>query len=222
MMAEEEHSFAAIERSLKRTLAALVEAQVPFMLGGALAAWARGGPPSCSDIDVMVEREHAEAALGALVQAGMEPEKPPEDWLLKAWDPVLPGSQGDVLVDIIFHPAGFEVDSAAFARAEEMSVLSMPVHVMALEDVFVSKLLAINELHMDFQSIIQIARAVREQVDWPEVHRRTQDSPYARGWFALARELGIIDGEQVSGSGLRRLDSARAPGTRSQSRAARR
>src|SRR4051812_43537253 len=98
-----EPTFADIEATLKRSTAALREADVPFLLGGSLASWARGGPESNHDLDLMVRPEDAERALETLVAAGMRPEQPPEDWLVKAWD-------GDVLVDLIFHPKGLDVD----------------------------------------------------------------------------------------------------------------
>ena len=58
---------------------------MPYILGGGLAAWARGGPPTEHDIDFFVREDDAERALAALDAAGMRPERPPEDWLLKAW-----------------------------------------------------------------------------------------------------------------------------------------
>ena len=96
-MPSDEQPFAAIEHALKRAAAALREADVPFLLGGSLASWARGGPETRHDLDLMIKPEDAERALEALAEAGMRPERPPEEWLLKAWD-------GDVLVDLIFVP----------------------------------------------------------------------------------------------------------------------
>ncbi|HWM63179.1 MAG TPA: hypothetical protein VNP96_04220 [Solirubrobacterales bacterium] len=73
-------------QTLKRAAAALESERVPFLLGGGLGCWARGGPPSSNDIDLMVKREDAEWALAALESAGMRPVRPPEQWLYKAWD----------------------------------------------------------------------------------------------------------------------------------------
>jgi hypothetical protein len=42
-MSEPDHPFEAIEASLKKAVAALREADVPFLLGGSLASWARAG-----------------------------------------------------------------------------------------------------------------------------------------------------------------------------------
>src|SRR5215208_5736026 len=117
-----------LEPVLKRSVAALRDADVRFLLGGSLAAWARGGPRSHNDLDFMVTPDDAEKALAALVDAGMRPERPPEEWLLKAWD-------GDVLVDLIFEPSGLDMTDEVFERAEEIAVLSVTTPVMALEDV---------------------------------------------------------------------------------------
>ena len=98
----------AIERTLKRAIGALRDAGVPFLLAGSLASWARGGPPTRHDLDLVVKPEDAERALEALVRTGMTPERPVEEWLLKAWD-------GDVLVDLIFDPRGVRVDDELLA-----------------------------------------------------------------------------------------------------------
>ncbi len=133
----------------------------------------------------MVRPEHAEQALAALERAGMEPERPPEEWLLKAWD-------GDVLVDLIFGPAGLELDDEVFARGERLRVLGMNVDVLAIEDVVTTKLMAMDERAIRYESLLQIARAVREQIDWDAVRARTASSPFSRPFFVLLEELEII------------------------------
>ncbi len=181
---ESEQSFSAIEETFKRAVAALDHAGVPFLLGGTIACWARGGPETRNDLDLMVKEEDVEDALSALVEAGMRPERPPERWLLKAWD-------GDVLVDLIHHPIGLEITDEVLARGELLDVAAMRVRVMALEDILTSKLLALSEHALDLESPLQIARSLREQIDWGEVRARTAESPYARGFLHLAEELGI-------------------------------
>jgi predicted nucleotidyltransferase len=116
----------------------------------------------------------------------MRPEKPPEDWLLKAYD------SNDVLVDIIFRPASGPVTDEVFERGEEREVDAVRMRLMALEDIVVTKLLALSETHLDYESVLEIARPLREQIDWDDVRERASESPYARGFFALAEELDII------------------------------
>ena len=182
-------SFEAITETLKRAAALLRNAGVPFALGGGLAAWARGGPESEHDLDLMVKPGDAEDALAALADAGFRPERPPEDWLLKAHD------ENDVLVDLIFRPISGPITDEMLERAEPIEVCSVRMPVMALEDVMVTKLLALNEQHLDLKGALEFARSLREQIDWDEVRDRTRESPYAHAFFALVEELGIVEPE---------------------------
>jgi Uncharacterised nucleotidyltransferase len=172
--------------TLKKAAAALRDADAPYLLGGGLAAWARGGPETEHDLDLMVRPEDATRTVEALAEAGFRVEDPPEEWLYKAWD-------GNVMIDVIFEPSGGPVDDAMFERAEELEVHAMTMRVMALEDVLVTKLLSLGEHEIDYEPVLEIARALREQIDWDEVWRRTNHSPYARAFFYLAEELEIFE-----------------------------
>jgi hypothetical protein len=190
-MASGDHPFADMEATLKKAAAALRDGRVPFLLGGSLACWVRGGPESRKDLDFMVKPEDAERALAALVDAGMRSERPPEDWLVKAWD-------GEILVDLIFHPVGLEITDEVIARGDEQNVFSIRMPVMALEDVIATKLLALNDHSLDYESLLQISRSLREQVNWAEVRARTDHSPYARAFFALLGELDLLRQEPAA------------------------
>ena len=170
--------------SLKRSVAALEGQAVPYLLGGGLGCWARGGPPSSNDIDLMVKPEDAERAQEALATAGMRPETPPEQWLRKAWN-------GDILVDLIFEPSGMRIDDEAIARGEEMSVEAMQVRVMDLDDILTTKLLALDEHSADFRDLLLITRSLREQIGWAKLRERTAESPFAAAFFTLADGLEI-------------------------------
>jgi hypothetical protein len=185
MASDDEQPFADIEHALKRASAALRDAGVPFLLGGSLASWARGGPETRHDLDLMIRPEDVEKALAALTDSGMRPERPPEDWLVKAWD-------GDTLVDLIYCPKGLPVNDDLIARGEELSVLGMEMRVMALEDVLATKLMALTEHSLRYEGLLQIARALREQIDWPAVRERTDSSPFARAFFTLVEGLDIL------------------------------
>jgi hypothetical protein len=184
-MSSDEQPFSDIEATLKKSAAALREAEIPFLLGGSLASWARGGPESRHDLDLMIKREDVERAVAALTEAGLRADEPPEEWLVKAWD-------GDVLVDLIFSPQGLPIDDDVIARGDEMSVLSMQMRVMAIEDVLITKLMALTEHSLRYEGPLAIARALREQINWAQVRDATTASPFARAFFVLLEGLEII------------------------------
>ena len=176
---------------LKRVAQLLRDADVDFALGGGLAAWVRGGPPTEHDVDILIRERDAERALEVLRAAGLETADPPEDWLVKAWD-------GDVLVDLMFEPSGVVVDDEFFDRCELHNVAAVRMHVMPLEDLLVGKLLALTEHNLDFAPILEHARALREQVDWAHVASRTDYSPFARAFLYMLADLGIRTDEAES------------------------
>jgi hypothetical protein len=185
-VSESSSSFEELLETLKHAAAALREADVRFVLGGGLAIWARGGPETEHDIDFFVKPEDAERALRALESAGFRTEEPPEGWLYKAW-------RGDVMVDVIFAPIALTVDDEWLDRAEELEVHAVRMPVMLADDVLVAKLLALREHEVDYDQVLEIARTVREQIDWDEVRKTTDGSPYAKAFFTLVDELGLSD-----------------------------
>jgi hypothetical protein len=186
MATDDEQPFSDLEDALKRSAAALRRADVPFLLGGSLASWARGGPETRHDLDLMIKPEDVERAVAALTESGMRFEDPPEEWLVKAYD-------GDTLIDLIFAPKGIPMDDEAMQRGEVLSVLGMEMRVMALEDVLVTKLMALSEHALRYESLLAIARALRERIDWEDVRTRTNSSPFARAFFVMLEGLGVVD-----------------------------
>jgi hypothetical protein len=180
--------FERLLAAMRDAAGVLGDADVPFLLGGGLAVWARGGPETEHDVDFYLRRKDSERALGALEESGYRTERPPEGWLVKAYD------ERGILVDLIHEPAGGPIDDAHFGRAERLEVMAVPMLVASLEDVLVQKLLALTEQELDFGSVLEIGRAVREQIDWENVRARTTGSPFAQAYFTLVRELGIAPG----------------------------
>ena len=76
--------------------------------------------------------------------------------------------------------------------------------VMPVDDLLVSKLLSLTEHHLDFGRALEISRALREQIDWSDVRRRTEHSPFARAFLKLVVDLGIVDARR------RRADERRS------------
>jgi len=182
-------SFDGIVRALRAAVPVLRVAEIPCMLGGSMAVWAYGGPEPTNDLDLMLRPQDAERALQALETAGLRTEHPPEEWLVKAW-------HDDVLIDLIYGPRGLPITDDVLARSVERNISALRVQVMALEDVLTTKLLSLDEHQLDLSWLLQIARAVREQVDWEALRARSDHSPYAAAFFTLVERLGIA-GERI-------------------------
>jgi predicted nucleotidyltransferase len=191
--------------AMMHVAAALRDAEVPYLLAGSFAVWAHGGPAHDTDLDFAVRPDDVERAVEALAAAGMTEKPTPEEWLRKVCD-------GDVQVDVIFNPAGLEIDDDVMERGDDIEVNGMTFRVMAVDDVMTTKLFAFKEHYLDYESTLEMARMVREQIDWDELRRRCDDYAYAKPFFTLAEELGLIerrDGEVVSGDQIRAAQESR-------------
>lgn len=85
--------------TVSRVVTALRARGIPFALTGGCAIYARDGPASRHDVDMLVREQDVPEAVRTLVAAGMRAADAPEDWLAKAYD-------GEVLVDLIHRPNG--------------------------------------------------------------------------------------------------------------------
>ena len=188
----ENEDFGSLIETLKVVVSVLRDCRVRFMLGGSLAAWARGGPEPKKDLDLMLKPEDAERALECLAAAGLRPERPPEEWLLKAY-------HDTVLVDLIFQPSGLEITDEVLDRADTIPLMAVGTPVMALEDALVTMLMALNEHSLDYTRLLAIARSLREQIDFERLRLRTAESAYAQAFFTLVQELGIAPAERPGG-----------------------
>jgi hypothetical protein len=204
-MAEGSAPAAQLLKVMMDVAAVLRDAEIPYLLAGSFAIWARGGPAHDTDLDFAIKREDIERTVDALEVAGFERRPTPEEWLQKV-------SEGDVIVDLIFDPAGLVIDDDALARGDDIEVNGMTFRVMAVDDVMTTKLFAFKEHYLDYEGALEMARAVREQIDWGELRRRCEDYAYAKPFFTLAEELGVVerpDGEVVTGDRVRAAQESR-------------
>lgn len=178
--------FKSIIESLRTAGAAFREQEIRYCLSGSVASWARGGPETVNDVDLIVDPPDLDRAVAALEGCGMTSEVPPEGWLVKCWD-------GEVLIDLIHTVTGYESVEEILQRAEVMRVASLDVPVASMEDVLTPKLLAFDEHYLDYTGALRAARALREQIDWVRLREKTCHSPYAQGFFCLLEALDIIE-----------------------------
>ena len=181
----------ALLETLKKVAVILKAAQIPFAVGGSYGVYARGGPSSEHDVDLLLKHADVDRAVKVLSEHGMRPESPPEDWLEKVYDE-------DRLVDLIFRPSERPVDDAMLDRSDEIAVGAVVMPVLRATDLFVNKLLALSEHYCDMAAILPLARSLREQIDWDAVRAETAQSPYAEAFLLLCERLHLV-GESVAG-----------------------
>lgn len=173
-----------LREALKRVAVVFKEGDLPFALAGSYGLWARGGPEPDHDVDFMVAEEDAARAKELLADSGIEVVEPPEDWLFKAYP-------SDAMVDVIFRLRGGPLTRERFEGAERIEVESVRMPVLSATVLMADKLGALEEHACDFTAVLPVARAVREQVDWDEVERRTGDNPFAQALLGLLRALAV-------------------------------
>jgi hypothetical protein len=177
-----------LREALKRVAVALKRSGIPFALIGGYAVWARGGPEPEHDVDFMVAEEDAGAAAGALAEEGFQVVQPPEDWLFKVYT-------DDAMVDVIHRDSGDPATRAVVEDADEIEVLSVSMPVLSGTELLVQKLNAMDEHACDLGRQLPVARALREQVDWPRVRKETAGNDFAAAFLFLLERLDIIDEE---------------------------
>ena len=172
--------------ALKRAAAVLRDHDIDFALAGGFAVYARGGPETDHDVDFVLSQGDAEEALTLLAEAGFRTERPPEGWLYKVYD------DAGAWIDLIYAPNNRPEDvPAMLERADEMEIYAITIKVMSVTDVLASKLRALKEHEVDYDDVLEIARACREQIDWRVLRGSTEGSPYASAFFTLVDELKI-------------------------------
>jgi predicted nucleotidyltransferase len=181
-----DQDFGGILDAMRHAAGTLRDSGIDFALAGGLAIYARGGPETDHDVDFVLARADAERALELLGAAGWRQERPPEGWLFKVFD------SRDATIDLIFAPNNRpEAVPEILQRADQMEIYAITLKVLSVTDVLASKLLALKEHEVDYESVLAIARACREQIDWELLRSQTAGHPYATAFFTLARELGL-------------------------------
>ncbi|MCE5291446.1 MAG: nucleotidyltransferase [Nocardiaceae bacterium] len=168
--------------SLIKVVNALNETDVHFAVGGGCAVYVRGGPATSHDVDIFLKPSDVKLAVSTLVRAGMRAASPPEDWLAKVYD-------GRILVDLIYRPNYRSVDDELLQRASRLPIGPTSALVISATDLLIDKLMVLNAHQLDFGPLLEIARALGDDVNWDEVRDVTQTSAYARAFLNLIEDL---------------------------------
>lgn len=177
----------ALRAALKRAASALIENGPPFALAGSYALWAHGGPEPVHDVDFVVAEQDVEAAAATLSKAGFDIRRPPEQWLFKAATSV----DSPAVIDVLHQINRVPVDPSKIRQAAMRDVLAVCMPVLSPTEVILQKLRAMHEHHCDFEPLLLLVRAVREQLDWDLLRGETTNHPFADAFLLLCDRLEI-------------------------------
>src|SRR5256714_14934230 len=151
-----------------RSVAALQDRDVPFLIGGAYVVETYAGVSRrTKDFDLFVRPRHVAAALEALAHAGYQTETTFPHWLAKA-------KFGRGYVDLIFRAGNglCEVDDSWFERAQNDELLGLDVKLCAPEETIWIKAFIMERERFDGADIAHILVSCADKLDWQHLVKR--------------------------------------------------
>jgi hypothetical protein len=167
----------------RRALQALVDAQVPFLVGGAFAhACFTGIRRSTKDLDLFIRRRDYDRVAALAAAEGWRAEIVSAHWLAKVF-------AGDDFIDLIFNSGNgmAPVDELWFRDNARAEVLGVPVRLANMEDGLMSKAFIMERERFDGADIAHLLRSNAEQLDWDGLLRR-----FGRHWRVLLAHLTLF------------------------------
>lgn len=164
----------------RRVAAELVQAGVPFLVGGAFAlGYYTPVARDTKDLDLFVRPAHARWALDVLGAAGFTTELPFPHWLGKA-------RSEDGFVDVIFSSGNgvAVVDDEWFHHAETARVMGMRLPLCPPEEMLWSKAFVFERERFDGADVMHLLRDRGPRLDWERLLRR-----FGRHWRVLFAHL---------------------------------
>jgi hypothetical protein len=167
----------------RKSMAALQDAKVPFLIGGAYVVEAYAGVSRRSkDFDLYIQPQHVDGAIDALARAGYRTEKTFPHWLAKA-------GRGRDYIDLIFRAGNglCEVDDSWFERAQDDELLGLQVKLCAPEEMIWMKAYIMERERFDGADIAHILQSCAEKIDWPHLVSR-----FGPDWRVLLSHLVLF------------------------------
>lgn len=162
------------------TLRILSKAEIPFLVGGAIALKHFAGiARDTKDLDVFLRRSDLERAMDLLRDHGFETDILYPHWLAKAWS-------GPHFVDFIFDSANglCPVDDEWFEHADLATLWNVPVLVSPAEEMIMSKCFVMERERFDGADVYHLFEACGPSLDWERMLRR-----FGEHWRVLLGHL---------------------------------
>jgi hypothetical protein len=167
----------------RQAIQSLIDANVPFLLGGAYAlAFYSGVERHTKDIDFFLRREDLDDVRAALEAQGYRTELTYPHWLAKVF-------ADGLFVDLIYNLGNAEspVDDTWLERATDGHVLGLPVRLLGPEDMIWSKVFTMDRGRFDGADIAHLIRACGRVMDWRLLLERV-----GRHWRVLLSHLTLF------------------------------
>jgi len=168
----------------RRAMAALEQAGVPFLVGGAYAfAHYTGIVRDTKDFDLFILPADLDAALATLGDAGYPVERKFPHWLGKAH-----GDDGS-FVDLIFGSGNglTPVDGEWFHHAVHAEVIGVPVRLCPAEEMLWSKSFIMERERFDGADVAHLLHSRAEVLDWRRLLQR-----FGEHWRVLLSHLALF------------------------------
>jgi Uncharacterised nucleotidyltransferase len=166
-----------------KSVAALQNAGVPFLVGGAYVVEVYTGVSRrTKDFDVCIRPQDVNTALDVLARAGYNTEVTSPHWLAKA-------KRGRDYIDLIFRAGNglCEVDDSWFDRAQDHNLLGLPVKLCAPEEMIWMKAYIMERERFDGADIAHLLLSCADKIDWPHLIER-----FGPDWRVLLTHLVLF------------------------------
>jgi hypothetical protein len=167
----------------RRAMRALIDAGVPFLVGGAYAFERYTGiARHTKDFDIFVRESDCARVLEVLAALGCRTERTFPHWLAKA-------HLGELFVDVIYSAGSgiAVVDEEWFTHAEEGTVLDVPVPLIPAEEMIWSKAFVQERERYDGADVMHLLHCRAERLDWKRLLRR-----FTPDWRVLLSHLVLF------------------------------
>jgi hypothetical protein len=167
----------------RRALRTLIDAQVPFLVGGAFAhACFTGIRRPTKDLDLFIHRRDYERVAALMEAQGWHAEISYPHWLAKI-------HAGEDFIDLIFNSGNglTPVDDRWFKGNRQADVLGVPVLLANMEDGLLSKAFIMERERFDGADVAHLLQANAEHLDWPGLLER-----FGAHWRVLLAHLTLF------------------------------
>jgi hypothetical protein len=167
----------------RRALQALVDARIPFLVGGAFAhACYTGIRRSTKDLDLFIMRRDYDRIESLMQAEGWRTDMTYPHWLAKVY-------AGEDFIDLIFNSGNglTPVDEGWFRNNPQAEILGVPVTIANMEDGLLSKAFIMERERYDGADVAHLIQANAEHIDWAGLLER-----FGAHWRVLLAHLSLF------------------------------